>query len=240
MQSSKPCIFAAKRLSPRIFFGKLPVMKHQVPYAHAGQVIGLLGGSFDPAHGGHVNITKHALKRFGLDQVWWLVSPGNPLKSLQPATMARRMRAARDVMDHPRVTITDIETRLGTRVTADTLAGLRAMYPRVRFVWLMGADNLVGFHRWIRWRDIMDTTPIGILARPRDGITARCAPAARIYRHLQLPARRARLLGRHPAPQWCFVNIPMRDDSSTLIRARGDWSNADGLHDDVRPRLVTP
>ena len=118
------------------------------PMARAGQVIGLLGGSFDPAHGGHAHITREALKRFGLDQVWWMVSPGNPLKTKGPAPMARRMAAARQVMMHPRVKITDIETRLGTRFTAATLKRLLQMYPGVRFVWLMGADNMAQFHLW--------------------------------------------------------------------------------------------
>ncbi|MEY8840241.1 nicotinic acid mononucleotide adenylyltransferase, partial [Cribrihabitans sp. XS_ASV171] len=113
-------------------------MRCGFPYARPGQVIGLFGGSFDPPHEGHVRASLEAIKAFGLDRMWWLVSPGNPLKARGPAPLARRMAAARAVMDHPRVEITDIEARLGTRVTADTLERLAALYPGVRFVWVMG------------------------------------------------------------------------------------------------------
>ena len=138
-------------------------MRAGFPIATKGMVIGLLGGSFDPAHEGHVHITREALKRMGLDRVWWLVSPGNPLKARQPAPMAARLRQARRVMDDPRVVITDLEARLGTRATADTIDALQAIYPGVHFVWLMGADNLVQFHKWERWRDILRSVPVGVL-----------------------------------------------------------------------------
>ncbi len=134
------------------------------PIARPGMRIGLLGGSFDPPHRGHVHITREAMKRFGLDRVWWLVSPGNPLKAEGPASLDRRMAAARAVMVHPRVEITDIEARLGTRYTAATLSALLPRYPGVRFVWLMGADNLAGFHRWDRWEWIMRQLPVGVIA----------------------------------------------------------------------------
>ena len=193
------------------------------PVAKAGQVIGLLGGSFDPPHAGHVHITKEALKRFGLDHVWWLVSPGNPLKKNGPAPLADRMQAARALMDHPRVTVTDIEAQLGTRYTAQTLAGLRRRYPGVRFVWLMGADNLAQFHRWQDWRWIMDTVPVGVMARPGDRISARLSKTARVYHAARLPGRASHILGHMDGPAWCFVNLPMTDQSSTAIRARGEW-----------------
>ncbi len=125
------------------------------PRARAGMRVGLFGGSFDPPHAGHVHVTKWAMKAFGLDRVWWLVSPGNPLKPDAPAELDRRLAAARAIMRRPRVDVTDVEARMGTRYTAATLAGLRARYPGVRFVWLMGADNLAGFHRWDRWEEIM-------------------------------------------------------------------------------------
>ena len=118
----------------------------QAPYLRPGMTVGLLGGSFDPPHAGHVHITREALKRFGLDRVWWLVSPGNPLKSRGPAGMDARLRAARQLMVHPKVHISDCEARAGTRYTAETLAALQARHPGVRFVWLMGADNLALVH----------------------------------------------------------------------------------------------
>lgn len=193
------------------------------PVARPGQVIGLLGGSFDPAHPGHAHITREALKRFGLDRVWWLVSPGNPLKSRGPAPLATRMAAARKVMDHPRVTVTDIEARIGTRYTAETLARLQAIYPGARFVWLMGADNLAQFHRWQDWEEIMHRVPVGVLARPGDRIAARMSKAARIYRDARLHGQAAAQLGRAVAPAWTFLNMPMTPESSTAIRDRGDW-----------------
>ena len=196
-------------------------MKTGFPIATKGMVIGLLGGSFDPAHEGHAHITREALKRMGLDQVWWLVSPGNPLKARQPAPMAERLARARAVMPDPRVVISDLEARLGTRATVDTLRKLRALYPGVNFVWLMGADNLVQFHRWNRWRDILRSVPVGVLARPGAGVAARTSVAARAFRVNQID-RGENLRGRK-APAWCFVNIPMNDASSSAIRARGEW-----------------
>jgi nicotinate-nucleotide adenylyltransferase len=193
------------------------------PVAKAGRVIGLLGGSFDPPHPGHVHITKAALVRFGLDRVWWLVSPGNPLKKNGPAPLADRMRAAKDMMRHPRVTVTDIEAQLGTRYTAQTLVALRRRYPGVRFVWLMGADNLAQFHRWQDWRWIMDTVPLGVIARPDDRISARLSKAAKVYAAVQLPDRASHILGRTQAPAWSFINLPMSHQSSSAIRARGEW-----------------
>lgn len=194
------------------------------PPARAGMSIGLLGGSFDPAHAGHVQITKAALKRFELDRVWWLVSPGNPLKSKGPAPLTDRMIAARQIMQHPRVTVTDIEAQIGTRFTAETLATLRARYPGVRFVWLMGADNLAQFHLWQDWHSIIETVPVGVLARPGQRISARMSPAARMYRRWRIPGRASALLGQATAPAWCFINLPMSEASSTAIRARGEWT----------------
>ena len=196
-------------------------MRAGFPIATKGMVVGLLGGSFDPAHEGHVHITREALKRMGLDQVWWLVTPGNPLKARQPAPMAERLARARAVMPDPRVKITDLEAKLGTRATADTIDALRAIYPGVHFVWLMGADNLVQFHKWGRWRDILRSVPIGVLARPGSGVAARTSVAARAFRVHQID-RGENLRGRK-APAWCFVNIPLNSASSSAIRARGEW-----------------
>jgi nicotinate-nucleotide adenylyltransferase len=183
-----------------------------------------LGGSFDPPHKGHVHITREALKRFGLSRVWWLVSPGNPLKAKGPAPLAQRMEMARAMMQHPRVVVSDIEARLGTRYTAQTLRRLRALYPGVRFVWLMGADNLAQLHHWQDWRDIMATVPVGVLARPGDRISARMSPAARLHAPARLVGPASPLLGRAEPPAWCFVNVPMIAQSSTAIRAQGGWT----------------
>jgi nicotinate-nucleotide adenylyltransferase len=200
-------------------------MKAGLPLARSGQAIGLLGGSFDPAHGGHAHITREALKLFGLDQVWWLVSPGNLLKSRRPAPLEDRMERARAVMQHPRVTVTDVEVRLGTQATADTVAELQALYSGVQFVWLMGADNLAQLHLWQDWRSIIETVPIGILARPGERISARTSPAAQIYRKYRVDGIASHTLARATAPAWCFVNMPMVDQSSTAIRALGKWNS---------------
>jgi len=188
------------------------------------QTIGLLGGSFDPAHEGHAHITRQAMIRFGLTHCWWLVSPGNPLKTRGPAPLAQRMARARAIMQHPRVTVTDIEAQLGTRYTAEALQALMARHPGVRFVWLMGADNLAQLHRWQDWHWIMETVPVGVLARPRMRISARRSRAAQLYAKYRISGRASHLLGQADAPAWCFVNLPMLDVSSSQIRAAGNWS----------------
>ncbi|WP_437342522.1 nicotinate-nucleotide adenylyltransferase [Ruegeria arenilitoris] len=200
------------------------MLRSAIPYARPGQVVGLFGGSFDPPHQGHVHVTLEAMKAFGLDRVWWLVSPGNPLKSRGPAPIDQRVEAARSIMRHPKVEVTDIEDLTGTRATADTLAALRRLYPQVRFVWLMGADNLAQFHKWKDWRLIMDTVPVGVVARPGDRISARMSPAARVYAKYRIDGTARHLLGRADAPAWCFVNVPMVDVSSTQIRSKGGWT----------------
>lgn len=184
--------------------------------------IGLLGGSFDPAHAGHVQITAVARRRFRLDRVWWLVSPGNPLKARGPAPIAERIEAARQMLDDPRVVVTDVEAQLGTRMTADTVAALVRRYPGVRFVWLMGSDNLCQFHRWDRWREIAASVPIGVLARPGTRIPARNSTAAQVLRRWRLPQAEASGLATRRPPAWILINLPMSPQSSTAIRAARD------------------
>ncbi|MBP1805391.1 nicotinate-nucleotide adenylyltransferase [Rubellimicrobium aerolatum] len=193
------------------------------PFAGRGQVVGLLGGSFDPAHAGHVRITREAIRRLGLDWAWWLVSPGNPLKREGPAPMARRVAAARALVRDPRVKVTDLEARLGTRYTAETLARLRARYPHVTFVWLMGSDNLGQFHLWRDWRRIMATVPVAVLARPGARLPSRFAPAARAFRAAQLNERDARALAGRRPPAWVALDLPLSPHSSSAIRAKGGW-----------------
>ncbi|MFA5539328.1 MAG: nicotinate-nucleotide adenylyltransferase [Gemmobacter sp.] len=197
-------------------------MRAGLPLARPGMSVGLLGGSFDPPHDGHLHATREALRRFGLDRVWWLVSPGNPLKPQGPAPLAVRLAAARALAAHPRIHVTDIEARIGTRYTAATLRRLMALYPGVRFVWLMGADNLAQFHLWDNWRWILRNVPVGVLARPgSEG--ARLAPAARAFARARLRPGAARLLPRASPPAWCMVDIPLNPASSTAIRAAGGW-----------------
>ena len=200
-------------------------MRVRLPMTRPGMVIGLLGGSFDPPHAGHVHISREALRRFGLDRVWWLVSPGNPLKARGPQPLARRMAACRALVDHPSIAVSDFEAQVGMRYTAETLAALQKIRPHVKFVWLMGADNLAQFEHWQDWERIMQTVPIGVLARPGQRISARMSKPARIYRAARIPARQSRALRFATAPAWCFVNVPMSTLSSTALRARGDWGD---------------
>jgi nicotinate-nucleotide adenylyltransferase len=193
------------------------------PTAATGLRVGLLGGSFDPPHAGHAHVTRWALKAFGLDRVWWLVSPGNPLKPNAPADLGRRLGAARALMRHPRVVVTDVEARIGTLFTAETLAALQARYPGVRFVWLMGADNLAGFHRWERWEEIMCRVPVGVLARPGEQLRAGLSPAARRFARWRLPQGAAGGLALRKPPAWTLLSGRMLAHSSSALRARGAW-----------------
>ncbi|TCZ51437.1 nicotinate-nucleotide adenylyltransferase [Roseicella aquatilis] len=186
--------------------------------------IGLLGGSFNPAHDGHRHVAETALRRLGLDEVWLLVSPGNPLKPRRGmAPFAERLDSARRIADGRRLLAADIEARLGTRYTADTLALLRRRFPRARFVLVVGADNLGQLPRWRRWREIARTTPLAVLPRP--GQTRRALhgqAASALMRHRRRPA--ALLAGGTPAhAPWCLLPAREHPASATAIRAaRGE------------------
>ncbi len=195
------------------------------PFALPGQVVGLLGGSFDPPHLGHLQLSREALRRLRLNRIWWLVSPGNPLKSHKPAPLAERLAAARALLVDPRICATDIEARLGTRATIDTLAALRRHYWGVNFVWLMGADNLVDFHRWHRWRMIFAEVPIAVFARPlgRPNAAALLSPAARAFAKARLRPPLAHTLARLTPPAWVFLTMPLCPLSSSALRAQGVW-----------------
>lgn len=159
------------------------------------------------------------MRQFRLDRVWWLVSPGNPLKARGPAPMADRIAHARRLLTDPRVVVTGIEERLGARMTADTIAALKQACPGVRFVWLMGSDNLVQFHRWDRWRDIAAAVPIGVLARPGSQTAARHSVAAQAMARARLAQSLAGTLALRKPPAWVLVNLPMSPQSSTALRA---------------------
>ena len=191
------------------------------PAAYRGMVVGLLGGSFDPAHDGHVHITHQALHRIGLDRVWWLVSPGNPLKANAPAPMDLRIARARQKLgDDPRVVVTDLEARLGTRATIDTLRRLKALYPGVRFVWIMGADNLRDFHRWKNWRHIANLVPIVVVSRPGANPKASLSRFAQQFAQQRLPQSAASTLARHKPPVWVYITAPLDPVSSTDLRTQ--------------------
>lgn len=197
--------------------------RYDVPSAPAGAKIGLLGGSFDPPHAGHLHISKAALTLFGLDEVWWLVSPGNPLKSEGPVGMDRRLDAARGMIDHPRIRVSDFEAKSETRYTEQTLKALFTTYPSVHFTWLMGADNLADFHKWRHWEWIMENTRVGVLARPNERLRGLRSPAARRFQTARVAQVDRRILAKADPPAWCFVNLPMMDISSTALRSSGAW-----------------
>jgi nicotinate-nucleotide adenylyltransferase len=191
------------------------------PLAFPGQRIGLLGGSFNPAHDGHRRISLAALARLGLDQVWWIVSPGNPLKShgeLRP--LAERMELARRVAHHPRIAVTGFEANLRSPYTAATLAFVARRCRGVRFVWLMGADNLVQLSQWQHWQDIFAMMPIAVLDRPGWHLRGMASLAASRYRRALLPQRRARSLASTWPPAWTFLTLPLSRLSSTELRRR--------------------
>lgn len=202
------------------------------PVATPGMRIGLLGGSFDPPHPGHVHITLWALKAFRLHRVWWLVSPGNPLKKRGPAGMERRIAAAEALVRDPRVLVTDLEARLGTRATADTLDRLLPRYPGVRFVWLMGSDSLRTLHLWERWQTIPTRLPLGVLARPGEQVRAGLSFAARRFAGARVPPWASRALALREPPAWCLLTGRMLEDSSTALRAQGVWGSEQTHPDD--------
>ena len=187
--------------------------------ATKGMVIGLLGGSFDPAHEGHVHITREALKRMSLDQVWWLVTPGNPLKdNARLPSLAERIHQAENVVGHARIDVTGVEAMLRTRYTADTLRALKRRCPGVNFVWIMGSDNLAGFHRWNEWREIARMMPIAIIDRPGSTHSAMASPAANWLSRWRLPESRAASLPRMQPPAWVFLHGKRSTLSSTMLR----------------------
>ena len=181
--------------------------------------IGLLGGSFNPAHDGHLHVSNLALDRLGLDYVWWLVSPQNPLKSEQGmAPLAERMVRARGVARDARVIVTDIEQAIGSNYTADVINGLGRMFPSARFVWLMGADNLCRFHRWRNWTRIFRMLPIAIFDRPTYSLGASVSVAARRFAPHRLAERQARFLAGSRPPAWIFLRAARHAASATAIR----------------------
>jgi len=189
--------------------------------AWAGMRVGLLGGSFNPAHDGHRTISLLALRLLRLDQVWWLVSPQNPLKSpAEMAALSLRLAAAQKVAAHPQITASALESDLKTRYTADTLAELRRRYPRTRFVWLMGADNLIQLRRWQRWRKIFASTPLAVFSRSPYSLRALGSVAARCYQRQRRPERRAAVLAEQRPPAWVFFRNPWHPASASEIRRR--------------------
>jgi nicotinate-nucleotide adenylyltransferase len=193
-----------------------------LPPTAPGQSIGLLGGSFNPPHIAHRQISELVLKRLGLDQVWWLVTPGNPLKGRGDlAPLGERLVLSRAMAKNPRIEITAFERDLPTPYTAATLAYLKRRSPLVRFVWIMGADNLAGFHRWRRWREILTMVPVVVVDRPGWRLKAFASKAAQAFASSRVPETRAGGLAAMPPPAWTFLTGPLSQVSSTELRRKG-------------------
>lgn len=185
--------------------------------------VGLLGGSFNPAHEGHRHISRMALDRLGLDEVWWLVAPQNPLKPAdEMAPLKERLEGARVWAEGSRMRVTDIERELGTQFTADTLKALKKRFPGHRFVWLMGADNLIEIPRWRDWTAIFRTVPVAVFARPSYSSRALTSKAARRFARHRVRKNRAADLAERRPPAWVFLDIPLSAQSATGIRARAE------------------
>jgi nicotinate-nucleotide adenylyltransferase len=184
-----------------------------------GQAIGLFGGSFNPAHGGHLHVAKAGLRELQLDAVHWLVSPQNPLKPKQPSWGARA-QTVRDLPLPPRMQISDVERRLGTQYTIDLLRTLTRRDPATRYVFLMGADNLLQMPRWRAWEEILSLVPIAVIARPGTSLKARLGQVARQYADARVPEAQAHSLKDFATPAWTYLTLPLDNRSSSAIRAK--------------------
>ena len=185
----------------------------------SGMRIGLLGGSFNPAHDGHLDLSKTALDRLSLDEVWWLVSPQNPLKPKDDmAGLDQRVAQARASVDHPQIRVTALEAELGTRYSIDTVKALKRQFPEVHFVWLMGADNLIQLPDWKDWEQLARQIPVAVFSRPGYSKRALGSKPAKLFADCRVSEQRADQLAGTPPPAWAFIHGPRNPSSSTAIR----------------------
>ena len=184
-----------------------------------GMRVGLFGGSFNPAHEGHAHVAETALKRLRLDRVIWLVSPQNPLKPTdETEQLTRRVWNALRYAQGPSMIVSDAETKIGSQYTIDTLRVLKARYPGVCFVWIMGADSLATFHRWRGWTQIMREVPVAVVSRPWTALKSRTSPAARRFASARIPSAAAPSLPCRQPPAWVYLRGPLNFTSSTALR----------------------
>ncbi len=190
-----------------------------------GRRVGLLGGSFNPAHAGHLHISREALRRLALDEIWWLVSPQNPLKpAAGMAGLDARVAAAADVAEpNRRIRVTDLEARLGTRYTADTLHSIRKLCPLTKFVWLMGADNLLQVTAWDRWTAVFEAVPVAVFARKSYDNKALSGVAAHRFGPYRVTEKQAPDLVSKAPPAWVFLRFRRHPASATAIRQGHVW-----------------
>jgi len=198
------------------------ILNHRLvlPPNAPGMRIGLFGGTFDPPHAAHRRACLLAMKRIGLDRVWWLVTPGNPLKDTSRlAPLAERVVAAKALARHPRIDVTDLEARLGLHYTYETISYLVRRDPEVRFVWIMGADNLRSFHRWQRWREIAGLVPIAVVDRLGPSLYAGAGAAGQALAYARIPEWAAKTLPERKPPAWIYLHGLKSPLSSTALRA---------------------
>jgi len=197
------------------------MLPNGAPLALPGQRIGLYGGSFNPPHQGHHAISLEALKRLGIDHLWWLVAPQNPLKTPdETAALDHRLADARRTVRHPRITVTGFEQEIGSRYTADSMAYIRRRWPGVGFVWVMGADSFADLHRWRDWRALAELVPMAVFDRPGFTLRAQACPAATLFARARIESSDAAALALLRPPAWSFINVPRRFESSTALRRR--------------------
>lgn len=207
----------------------------RLPMAVPGLRVGLFGGTFNPAHEAHRAASLLALRRLGLDRIWWLVTPGNPLKDNHrlPA-LAARVAAARQVARHPLIDVTGGEAMLGTRYSCETVARLKQRMPRLRFVWIMGADNLASFHKWQSWRELAELVPIAVVDRMGSSLAATASIAGRTLAKYRIDESDAAILPTLSAPAWVFLHGMKSPVSSTRIRAAQEAAQPGGTGEGTR------
>lgn len=191
----------------------------RMPYVEKGMAVGLFGGSFNPPHAGHALVAETALRRLHLDQLWWIVTPGNPLKDHRElAPLAERIALSEKCTTDPRIKVTAFEARRRIRYTADTIRLVQHRNPGVDFVWIMGADSLRDFHRWERWREIAQSIPIAVIDRPGDTLAFLSSTMAKTFDHARIDEDDAPVLAHRRPPSWTFIHGPRSSLSSTAIR----------------------
>ncbi|WP_455482620.1 nicotinate-nucleotide adenylyltransferase [Bartonella sp. B35(2025)] len=192
-----------------------------MPYVEKSSVVGLFGGSFNPPHAGHLLVAKTAIRRLHLDQLWWMVTPGNPLKNCtQLPSLDERMRSSFELIDHPKIRITGFEHTIGSTVSVSTISHILAHCRGVHFVWIMGADSFATIHHWYRWRDIVSMLPIAVIDRPSVCMSALSSPMAHIYRCFRLDERESKRLPFIKPPVWTYLHGPLSFQSSTNLRLK--------------------
>jgi nicotinate-nucleotide adenylyltransferase len=202
-----------------VSLGEFPARYLRMPHVESGMAVGLFGGSFNPPHAGHVLLAEIALRRLRLDQLWWIVTPGNPLKNLKELMpLKERIAACEKLAGDPRIKVTAFEAAHHIRYTADTLALVKQKHPDVNFVWLMGADSLKNFHLWQRWGKIAMTFPIAVIDRPGSTLSYMSSTVAKTFDYARTDEEDAPRLARMKAPAWTFIHGPRSSLSSSAIR----------------------